>query len=134
METTYTTAQVAEQINVPYRTLMYWIQQGLINPAYEQGERRKKIRFSEKDLREATILADLRKNRLTLQELRENLDYLRSIGHNPLSRGVFGVAKKPGQRAHLDKFMDGQRLEVSPKRGQLELPLFDEPDGQVTLW
>lgn len=117
--TTYTSVEVSKMIGVPYRTLMSWIEERLINPACQEGgERRKKIRFAPKDVREASILAGLRANRLSMQQLRESLDYLRSIGHNPMSTGDFLVIKgRDGKPKDLLKFCtSGEVLDIMKGR------------------
>lgn len=132
---TYTSKQVAEMIGVPYRTIMHWVTDGLIRPAFEQGiERRKKIRFSAKDVREASILAGLRANRLSLQQVRESLSYLRSIGHNPMSTGDFLIIQgRDGKPKDLLKFCNsGEVLDIIKGRyGQLVMPLWTPPTNDT---
>lgn len=103
---TYTVMEAAEQAGVAYRTLHNWIDYGLIRPEHDQGpERKKKIVFRDKDIREASILGALRRAGFSLQALRDSLDYLRSIGHNPMSTGEFLVIKgRSGKPADLLKF------------------------------
>ena len=123
----YTSRQVAEQAGIPYRTLMRWVQEGLIRPAVYSGGRGQKVFFSKKDFREVAILARLR-GFFSLQQLQQVLDYLRSLGHNPLSKGDFLVVRDVrGERLLLklcDKGEVIQALEENP--GQLRLfPIFD---------
>jgi len=122
----YTSRQVAERAGVPYRTLMRWVEQGLIRPAV-YGGRGQKTLFSKKDFREVAILARLR-GFFSLQQLRQALEYLRSLGHNPLSKGDFLVVRDVrGERLLLKLCDKGEVIKVLEENpGQLRLfPIFD---------
>jgi len=122
----YTSQQVAERAGVPYRTLMRWVEQGLIRPVV-YGGRGKKTLFSKKDFLEAAILARLR-GFFSLQQLRQALEYLRSLGHNPLSKGDFLVVRDVrGERLLLKLCEKGEVIQVIEEDpGQLRLfPIFD---------
>jgi len=122
----YTTQQVAEQTGVHYRTLMRWIEQGLIQAAVE-GRRGQQTLLSKKGFREVAILAKLREF-LSLQQLRQALDFLRCQGHNPLSSGDFVVVRDiRGDRSLLKICDQGEMIELLENHpGQLRLfPVFD---------
>lgn len=122
----YTSQQVAERAGVPYRTLMRWVEQGLIRPAV-YGGRGQKTLFSKKDFREVAILARLR-GFFSLQQLRQALEYLRTLGHNPLSSGAFAVVRDARGERILAKICNEEEvIELLRKEpGQLRLlPVFD---------
>lgn len=122
----YSSQQVAERSGVPYRTLMRWVEQGLIRPAI-YGGRGQKTLFSKKNFREVAILARLR-GFFSLQQLRRALQVLRSLGHNPLSSGDFAVVRDlRGERTLVKICNEDEVIELLRKEpGQLRLfPLFD---------
>ncbi len=135
MDTTYPAKQVATMISVPYRTLMFWVEEGLLHPSWNtNSQKRSKVRFTPKDVREASILAGLRANRLSLQQLRNSLSYLRSVGHNPLSTGDFLIIRgRDGKPADLLKFCSsGEVMDLMRGRyGQLVMPLWSPPESEV---
>jgi DNA-binding transcriptional MerR regulator len=122
----YTTQQVAEQAGVTYRTLMRWIEQGLILPAV-RGNRGQQTLLTKKGFREVAILAKLREF-LSLQQLRQAIDDLRTQVHNPMSTGDFAVVRDlRGERSLLKICERGEVIELLETHpGQLRLfPMFD---------
>jgi DNA-binding transcriptional MerR regulator len=121
---TFTSAQVAIRADVSYRSLMRWAEQGLLDPARaDTGKAKSPLVWTAKHLREATVLGQLRAHKLPLQTIRKVMDYLRSIGHNPLSTGEFICIGKPSRSGTVVKVCtDGEVLDLI-KRGQLVLPL-----------
>lgn len=134
---TYTPEQAAQLTGVPYRTLHRWITDGLIRPKYRRANIRKRdIELTTKDVREISILCALRRGGLSMQTLRDVLDYLRSIGHNPMSTGQFiAIMGKSGKPADLVKICTtGEALElIGQCRGQLVLPIWTPPAGDVEV-
>jgi DNA-binding transcriptional MerR regulator len=130
---TYTSDVVAEAVGVPYRTLMRWVEEGLIIPAVHPKKHRVPVQWSEKNLREVDILAQLRKCNLSLQQIRGIMTYLRKLGDNPFSSGEFIVLLGPdGSPQELVKIRNGgEALALMKKhRGQLMLPLWSPAQGQ----
>ncbi|MFQ5840067.1 MAG: MerR family transcriptional regulator [Candidatus Methylomirabilales bacterium] len=85
--------EVAQLVGVPYRTLMYWVATGLVVPAgLSQSGGRRRVRFRSKEVREIQLLVELRRH-LSGPQLRRALNYLRRMGHNPLSTGRFMVVQ-----------------------------------------
>ncbi|MFQ5794801.1 MAG: helix-turn-helix domain-containing protein [Candidatus Bipolaricaulia bacterium] len=122
----YTSQEVAEQTEVPYRTLMRWVKQGLIDPTVP-GRRGRQTLFTKEEFREVAILAKLRKF-LSVKQLREALNYLRSLGHNPLSEGDFAIVRDiRGERALFKICKEGDVIKVMEEEpGQLRLfPIYD---------
>ena len=117
--------EVAGRIGTPYRTLMNWTEQGLLNPEGARRGRRYPSTWCTKDLREATVLTALRRAGFSLQRLRKAMDYLRSVGHNPMSTGEFVVVRTgKGEPAELIKFCDtGEALALIQDPGQVVMPL-----------
>ena len=94
----YDSRTVASQLGIPYRTLMYWVETGLIEPHEYSGRRRTPVRFSDDDVREVGRLAQLRKH-LRGQSLRDVLNKLRAMGSKPLSQGDYLLLEnRKGQR------------------------------------
>jgi DNA-binding transcriptional MerR regulator len=135
VEATLKVKDVANELGISVRTLQFWIAEGLLTPEHNKNpERRSRIRFSVKDVREASILNALRAQNLSLQALRESLNYLRSIGHNPMSTGEFLLIKGGnGKPADLLKFCtSGEVLDLLREhRGQFVLPLWTPPIREV---
>ena len=122
-ESNFTTKEVAELAGVPVRTLSSWVEGGIIRPEGYIGRHRTPIPWTEKEVREVCILAQLRKT-LSMQSLREAMDYLRDeLGHNPLSTGSFAVIDAKKKR--LVKICgQNEAIEIIGKtQGQLLLPL-----------
>jgi DNA-binding transcriptional MerR regulator len=129
-EATYSSRDVAQTAGVPYRTLMRWVEAGLLRPKGYTGRQRVAVSWTAKDVREAVILAGLRACQLSLQQVRQVLRYLRKIGQNPLSSGTFLVlVNRRGKPHELVKLCDGgQALNLMKNgRGQLMLPLWPRP-------
>ena len=128
--TTYTSAEVAELAGTPYRTLMRWAAQGLLNPEGAHPGRGvgrwQPTTWHAKDVREASILAGLRRAGFSLQRLREGIEYLRSIGHNPMSTGEFlAVRDGDGHPSELIKVCDsGEAIALLQKPGQMVFRLW----------
>jgi len=124
--TTYLGREVAEIHGIPYRTLMRWAEDGLLNPVGARRGHRYPATWHETDVREASVLAGLRRAGFSLQRLREAVDYLRSIGHNPMSSGAFLVVRtSEGHPADVIKFCDtGEAIALLRRPGQLVFPLW----------
>ncbi len=133
----YDSRTVAAQLNIPYRTLMYWVETGLISPHTYSGRRRTPVRFSDKDVKEIGRLAQLRRY-LRGQTLRDVLNTLREMGHNPLSQGDFLVLQNRKGQRNVIKIMHNneaiQLLHAQPDSQQLRLiPLTgDEVQEAIT--
>jgi len=104
---------------------MNWVEQGLLNPEGARRGRRYPSTWSAKDLREATVLTACRRAGFSLQRLRRAIEYLRSLGHNPLSTGEFiVVGTGKGEPAELIKVCDsGEALALIRDPGQVVMPL-----------
>jgi DNA-binding transcriptional MerR regulator len=120
----YNSRTVAAQLGIPYRTLMYWVETGLIRPHTYSGRRRTPVFFSDKDVKEIGRLAQLRRY-LRGQLLRDVLNRLRAMGHNPLSQGDFLVLENREGRRNVIKIMQNneaiQLLNAQPDTQQLRL-------------
>lgn len=120
----YNSRTVAAQLGIPYRTLMYWVETGLIHPHAYSGRRRTPVLFSAKDVKEIGRLVQLRKY-LRGQSLRDVLNTLRAMGHNPLSQGDFLVLENRKGQRNVIKIMQNneaiQLLHTQPPDRQLRL-------------
>jgi len=121
--------RAAELTGVSYPTAARWIEQGLIQPKNYVGKQHAPVWLGRKELRELCILAQLRKV-LSMQQLRKAMDYLRRLGHNPLSRGQFyAVVAGPDKKHELIKICDNKTAIqlIGKGKGQLMIPLlFDD--------
>ena len=129
---TYNSTEAAQIAGVPYPTLMRWVEQGLIRPQSWPGKQRGEVEWSDKNVREASILGALRKCGFSMQKLRDILAYLRRLGHNPFSTGRFLVCmNRMGQPESLVKICDdGEAFELMRDgRGQMLLPLWTSAGG-----
>ena len=122
----HTAAQVAKLTGTPYRTLMQWVQYGLLSPERAMAGRRVPTVWHDKDVREASVLVALRRAGFSLQRLRDAISYLRSLGQNPMSDGDFiAVRNGDGHPSELLKFCDtGEAVALLQEPGQLVLPLW----------
>ncbi len=125
---TYTASEVASKVGVPYRTLMNWLEHGLLNPARARSGHGVQTEWRAKDVREASVLNSLRRAGFSLQNIKKAHAYLRSIGHNPMSSGQFIVIRTgKGEPKDIVKICDeGEAMALLRDRGQLVLPLWDE--------
>ncbi len=126
----WTSEEVAEKINVPYRTLMRWQQEQLIQPERAGKHQKSAALWSQKNLREARVIATLRSQGVSLQKTRRAMEYLRSIGHNPFSTGSFLALAEGGEVLKI--MSDSEALSVLRKPGQrvlLFVSLDDEAEG-----
>lgn len=128
-----TSHQVAELIGVKYRTMMDWVENDLLHPEKARagkGPGKNQTAWRAKDLREASVLAACRRAGFTLQEMRRAMGYLRSLGHNPLSRGSFVALNiGDGDRELVKVCKEGEALALLRNPGQVLLPLPDWPGG-----
>lgn len=67
---TYLAAQVADMVGVPYRTLMDWVAHELLNPLNARSGQRIQTAWRPKDVREASVLANLRRAGFSLQNIK----------------------------------------------------------------
>lgn len=122
----YDSRTVAAQLGIPYRTLMYWVETGLVRPHTYTGRRRTPVQFSDKDVKEVARLAQLRRY-LRGQSLRDVLNRLRAMGHNPLSQGDFLVVENRQGKRNVIKIMQNneaiQLLHAQPDRQLRLIPL-----------
>lgn len=119
----YDSRTVANQLDIPYRTLMYWVETGLIQPHEYSGRRRTPVRFSADDVREIGRLAQLRKY-LRGQSLRDVLNRLRAMGSKPLSQGDFLVLEnRKGQRNVIKILQNNEAIQL----------INSQPDSQMRL-
>ncbi|MBN1572537.1 MAG: MerR family transcriptional regulator [Deltaproteobacteria bacterium] len=123
-------AEAARILNIPYRTLMRWSEGGLIN-VEGGGYRGKGTLWTELNIREASVIYALRTARLSLQKIRDIMEYLKSLGENPMSSGDFLVVKgEDGEPREIIKFVStGEAISLLKRtRGQLVLPLWKPGD------
>lgn len=119
----YDSHTVAMQLGIAYRTLMYWVETGLVHPHTYTGRRRTPVLFSDKDVKEIGRLAQLRRY-LRGQSLRDVLNKLRAMGHNPLSQGDFLVLEnRKGQRNVIKIMQNNEAIQL----------LHNQPDRQLRL-
>lgn len=119
----YDSRTVASQLGIPYRTLMYWVETGLIEPHEYAGRRRTPVRFSDDDVREVGRLAQLRKH-LRGQSLRDVLNKLRAMGPRPLSQGDYLLLEnRKGQRNLIRIMQNNEAVQL----------LNAQPDSQMQL-
>ncbi|MDE0204722.1 MAG: MerR family transcriptional regulator [Candidatus Tectomicrobia bacterium] len=119
----YDSRTVASQLGIPYRTLMYWVETGLIEPHEYSGRRRTPVRFSDDDVREVGRLAQLRKH-LRGQSLRDVLNKLRAMGPRPLSQGDYLLLEnRKGQRNLIRIMQNNEAVQF----------LNAQPDSQMQL-
>lgn len=124
MQKAWGAREVARRIGIPYRTLMHWVATGLVAPAVPvERTGRRRVRFRPADLREVQLIAELRRH-LSGPQLREALNYLRRLGHNPLSTGRFMVVELFSGRKEF--------IKVVGSREAIRL-LRQEPAGQRAL-
>jgi hypothetical protein len=120
--------QAAIRIGAPYRSMMRWVEEGVVEVEGHLGIRGERWHISPKALRELGVLSHLRRCGFSLQELRKVMDYLRSLGYNPFSSGTFLVVE--GEEKDLFRVLEhGETLSLNKSRGQMVIvPLFEELD------
>jgi DNA-binding transcriptional MerR regulator len=127
----YDSQTVASQLGIPYRTLMYWVETGLVNPHTHTGRRRTPVLFSEKDVKEVGRLAQLRRY-LRGQSLRDVLNTLRAMGHNPLSQGDFLVLEnRKGQRNVIKIMHNNEAIQLLHAQSDRQLRLIPLTGDEV---
>ena len=126
-----TTEEVASRLRTHYRTVARWASDGLIRVA--GGGHGDPWRWSEKNFREAFVLARLRTEGFSRQEVRSAMGTLEAMGHNPFSKGKFLVLETPRKgsrnRGTFVKIMDtGEAIALSDSGGaQMLLPFPNAP-------
>jgi DNA-binding transcriptional MerR regulator len=123
-------AEVAKLLEIPYRTLMRWSEGGLID-VEGGGYRGKGTLWTEKNIREASVIYALRTARLGLKKIEEIMGYLKGIGETDISAGDFLVIRgEDGEPREIVKFVTtGEAISLLKEtRGQLILPLWRPED------
>lgn len=72
-----TVQKVSNLFEIPERTLQYWIETGLIQPALYTGQRGKTIILSHWNLLETAVILELRARGASLQAVRKAVDYIK---------------------------------------------------------
>jgi DNA-binding transcriptional MerR regulator len=127
----YDSRTVAAQVDIPYRTLMYWVETGLVRPHTYSGRRRTPVLFSDKDVKEIGRLAQLRRY-LRGQSLRDVLNMLRDMGHNPLSQGDFLVIEnRKGQRNVIKIMQNNEAIQLLHAQSERQLRLIPLTGDEV---
>ena len=128
----YTSTTVARETGIPYRTLMDWVEKGLIAPIVQRQGGRKRFLFTEENVREALIIKQLREY-ISLQQIRLALADLREMGQNPLAGGDFFVVRNVrGERTIIKVCGEDEAIELlrkDPK--QIELFPTREIEGII---
>ncbi|MFQ5657121.1 MAG: MerR family transcriptional regulator [Candidatus Methylomirabilales bacterium] len=116
--------EVSRFLGIPYRTLMHWVATGLVSAAASsRSGGRRRVRFGPEDIHEIRLISELRRH-LSGPQLRNALNYLRRLGHNPLSSGRFMVVELYSGRKEF--------IKVVRSREAIRL-LRQEPLGQRSL-
>lgn len=110
-----TSEQVAGLLNVPYRSLMRWVVDGLVEP-YAIGRGNPARLWSEKHVREVRIIARLRGEGVSMQKLKKVAEFLRARGDNPFSSGEFLVLEPGGEMVKV--YASGEIVELLKNPGQ----------------
>jgi hypothetical protein len=124
----YDSRTVAAHFGINHRILMNWVKTGLVHPHdhYDHTGSRKAVLFSAEDVKEIARLIQVRKY-LRGQSLRDVLNTLRVMGHNPLSQGDFLVLENQKGRRNVIKIMQNneaiQLLHAQPDRQLRLIPL-----------
>ena len=130
-----TSADAAAALGLPYRTLMGWVESGLLEPElapgpYRDGHKRPARVWAEKNLREAAVLIRLRRALVPLRQIRAAMEHLRACGQNPFSTGKFLVMGNPRRPGSVIKVCDSGELRDLIALGQFVLPLDEEPQTE----
>lgn len=115
---------------------MHWVSTGLVAPvALVQTRGRRRVRFRPEDIREVRLIAELRRH-LSGPQLRNALNYLRRLGHNPLSTGRFMVVELYSGRKEFIKVVGNReaiRLIQQDAAGQRALIPYTEAELEAGL-
>ncbi|MGQ4808814.1 hypothetical protein NKDENANG_02203 [Candidatus Entotheonellaceae bacterium PAL068K] len=127
----YDSRTVAAQLGIAYRTLMYWVETGLVRPNSYSGRRRTPVLFSDKDVKEIGRLAQLRRY-LRGQALRDVMNTLRAMGHHPLSQGDFLVIEnRKGQRNIIKIMQNNEAIQLLHAQSDRQLRLIPLTGDEV---
>ena len=86
-----TSQQAAVAAGVPFRSLMNWLEAGLLRPPGYRGKPREPVLWPPSVIREARTIAALRAAGLSMQRIRQAIGFLRGRGFNAFSSGKFLV-------------------------------------------
>ncbi len=118
--------EVAKLLGVNYRSLMRLQEQRLIDVG-GGGQHGKATLWTRKNIQEASVIFNLRAARVSLQKIRETMEWLRDQGQNPFSSGEFMVISRKNGRPHeIIKFVDKDTAFsiMGESKGQLVLPIW----------
>ena len=118
--------EVAKMLGVNYRSLMRLQEQRLIDVG-GGGQHGRATLWTPKNIQEASVIFNLRAARVSLQKIRETMDWLRDQGHNPFSSGEFVViSSKSGHPRDIIKFVDKDVAFsiMGNGKGQMVLPIW----------
>jgi DNA-binding transcriptional MerR regulator len=130
----YDARTVAAHLGIPYRTLMRWVENGLVRPHIDSKSskgRRTSVLFSGEDVVEIGRLAQLRRY-LRGQSLRDVLNTLREMGKNPLSQGDFLVIEnRKGKRNDIKILKNEEALLLLHAQHERQLRLIPLTGDEV---
>jgi DNA-binding transcriptional MerR regulator len=118
--------EAAKKLGVNYRSLMRLQEQGLIE-VDGGGQHGRATLWTPKNIQEASVIFNLRAARISLQKIRETMEWLRDQGHNPFSTGEFVVISgKSGKPHDIIKFVDKDTAFsiMGGTKGQLVFPIW----------
>lgn len=104
--------QLANQVDVPYTTLLSWVDKDLIHPLKRSGKPRTPIEFDSKALRETKIITKLRE-KVSFTTLDKIAKVLSEQGDKPFSRGDFLVIRETSEETDVEIFHSLDQLEIS---------------------
>jgi hypothetical protein len=104
--------QLANQVDVPYTTLLSWVDRDLIHPVKRSGKPRTPIEFDRKALRETKIITKLRE-KVSFGTLDKVGKSLSEYGDKPFLREDFLVIRESNEESDVEIIHTLDQLELS---------------------
>ena len=126
----YSSLEVAERTGVPYRTLMRWVDEGLLDPAV-RGSRGRQTLFTSRDFLEAVIISRFR-DLMKTEDINHVLEQIRALDDGLFnSSGFVVICTRPAEHTMFGLGSLGN-WEFSIRQKDEVVQLLDAQNSQVT--
>jgi len=124
----FNTVQASRLLGIKRETIKSWLDAGLVKPAFRAFRHRVPVKLDGKNLRELAVISGLRKAGVSMQHVKKAAVYLKSLGHNPMSKGKFLVQTVQGRKAVFKIMPENEVIDLSRES------LKDNETGQLRLF
>jgi len=124
----FNTVEASRLLDIKRETIKSWLDAGLVKPVFRGFRHRMPVKLDGKNLRELAVINGLRKAGVSMQHVKKAAAYLKTKGHNPMSKGQFLVQSQTGKKAVFKIMGENEVIDLS------KAALTDHESGQMRLF